>query len=234
MINAYHKTDRMVDLIDDNYRLLQVLSRFGMSLGFGDKTVDEVCRMHKVDTETFLVVINFVHSGYTAVSGNPEDISIAALIGYLQQSHVYFLDFLLPRIRRDLHAALGDRKQNRISKLILKQLDTYISSVAHHMQHEDDELFPYVEGLLRGELREGFEVSTFSKRHHAVDDDLRELKRILIKYVPDAANRNELNSVLYEIYGCEDELEAHCKAEDFILVPAVYSLEKKVRECGGK
>ena len=27
----------MVDLIDDNYRLLQVLSRFGMSLGFGNK-----------------------------------------------------------------------------------------------------------------------------------------------------------------------------------------------------
>lgn len=229
----YEAGDRMVDLIDDNYRLLQVLSRFGMSLGFGDKTVDEVCRMHGVDTATFLVVINFVHSGYTQVTGDPSDISIASLVDYLKQSHVYFLDFLLPRIKMELHAALGD-KANRISRLIFKQLDVYISSVAHHMKREDEELFPYVEGLLRGELKEGYKVSTFSKRHFAVDDDLRELKRILIKYVPDAANRNELNSVLYQIYGCEDELDAHCKAEDFILIPAVYSLEQKVRERNGR
>ena len=33
----YKPTDKMSDLICENYALLQVLSRFGVSLGFGDK-----------------------------------------------------------------------------------------------------------------------------------------------------------------------------------------------------
>ena len=44
----YKPTDKMSDLICENYALLQVLSRFGVSLGFGDKSVQEVCAMNNV------------------------------------------------------------------------------------------------------------------------------------------------------------------------------------------
>lgn len=36
-LQKYKPTDKMTDLIGDNYSLLQVMSRFGLSLGFGDK-----------------------------------------------------------------------------------------------------------------------------------------------------------------------------------------------------
>ena len=35
----YESGDRMISLIRDNYDLLQVLGRFGINVGFGDKTV---------------------------------------------------------------------------------------------------------------------------------------------------------------------------------------------------
>ena len=35
----YSGTDKMSDLICENYNLLLVMSRFGLSLGFGDQTV---------------------------------------------------------------------------------------------------------------------------------------------------------------------------------------------------
>ena len=56
----YKPTDKMSDLICENYALLQVLSRFGVSLGFGDKSVQEVCSMNGVDCTTFLAVVNFL------------------------------------------------------------------------------------------------------------------------------------------------------------------------------
>ena len=59
-LQKYKSTDKMIDLIGDNYSLLQVMSRFGLSLGFGDKTVKEVCEMNNVDCQTFLVVVNFM------------------------------------------------------------------------------------------------------------------------------------------------------------------------------
>ena len=48
----YQPSDKMSDLISDNFSLLMVMSRFGLPLGFGDTTVTEVCDRQKVDCET--------------------------------------------------------------------------------------------------------------------------------------------------------------------------------------
>ena len=42
-MKLYEANDKMIDLIDDNYAMLQELSAFGIRLGFGDKTVCQVC-----------------------------------------------------------------------------------------------------------------------------------------------------------------------------------------------
>ncbi len=229
MANYYQAADSMADIIEDNYSLLQVLSRFGMSLGFGDKSVEEVCNMHHVDATTFLAIVNFVHCGYTQVTEEIANLSVPALLDYLRQSHIYFLDYIFPRIHSDLHSALSEDSKNPINHLINKQFDNYISTVEKHMRYEDRTLFPYVEKLLDGEIDSTFELQTFSRHHHSIDDELRELKQILIKYSPEDTNRNKLNAVLYQIYDCEKDLDAHCKAEDYIFVPAVYHLKEEVQ-----
>ena len=89
-LQKYKPTDKMIDLISDNYSLLQVMSRFGLSLGFGDKTVKEVCELNGVDCRTFLIVVNFMAEGFSRLDGDKDDISIPALIDYLRQAHIYF------------------------------------------------------------------------------------------------------------------------------------------------
>lgn len=42
--STYTRFDILRDIIEDNIRLLVVLNRFGISLGFGDKTVESVCK----------------------------------------------------------------------------------------------------------------------------------------------------------------------------------------------
>ena len=59
----YEASDKMISLIRDNYNLLQSLGSFGISLGFGDKTVKQVCDDQNVDTNTFLAVVNFTING---------------------------------------------------------------------------------------------------------------------------------------------------------------------------
>lgn len=229
MLSGFKSSDRMIDLIENNSRFLHVISRFGISLGFGDSTIGEVCQRNGVDTATFLAIVNFVRSGYTQIAESPEDLSVATLMGYLRQSHIYFLDFLLPRIHTQLHAVVHSSPSNPIPDLIHRQLDKYMQAVARHMNFEEENLFPYVESLLKGTPNRDFTVTTFSQKHHSLDDSLRELKRILILYNPNCENINELNAVLYQIYECEEELDSHCKAEDYIFVPAVYHLEENLR-----
>lgn len=49
----YRETDKMSDLICENYPMVLVMSRFGIALGFGEKNIGEVCRQNGVDACTF-------------------------------------------------------------------------------------------------------------------------------------------------------------------------------------
>ena len=42
-LKMYEANDKMISIISDNYNILQSLGSFGINLGFGDKTVQEVC-----------------------------------------------------------------------------------------------------------------------------------------------------------------------------------------------
>ena len=121
MSEKYKETDRMGDIICDDYRILQVISRFGLTLGFGDHTVSETCLAAGVDAPTFLAVVNFIRSnGRTSnLSDIVESLSLTALMNYLRRSHDYFVKFRLPAIRRKLIEAIDCSARNQIAFLIL-------------------------------------------------------------------------------------------------------------------
>ena len=104
---TYKPADKMSDLICENYVMLHVLSRVGLSLGFGDKTIQEVCEGNGVDYKTFLIVVNFLLEDSDRMQDHLKDLSIPALMSYLKQAHHYFLDFQLTAIRRKLIEAIS-------------------------------------------------------------------------------------------------------------------------------
>jgi len=224
----YRETDKLSDLICGNYSHLQVMSRFGLSLGFGDGSVKEVCEKNGVDCNTFLAVLNFIANGILVVGEETNSFSITSLMDYLKQAHSYFLEFNLPTIRRKLIEAIDCSADNEVSILILKYFDEYVKEVRKHMEHEDEIVFKYVTRLQNGEISTNYQINTFAKRHNQIETRLTELKNIIIKYYPSKANNNLLNSVLFDIFSCEQDLASHCKVEDYLFVPAVRKLEKEI------
>ncbi|MFC2759522.1 LuxR C-terminal-related transcriptional regulator [Hallella multisaccharivorax] len=224
----YEPEDKLINIISDNYAVLQSLGSFGINLGFGDKTVEEVCRDEQVDTYTFLAVVNFTVNG-SYYFENASNISVPTLLHYLKASHEYFLGFQLPSIRRELEEALDET--DSLAKLILKLYEEYEHSIRSHMQYEEKTVFPYVEALERGEQPAGYDVQTYSKHHSATDRRLAELKNIIIKYLPsDGLSNNQLTATLYDIYNCEEWLQQHAAVEEQIFIPAVRLLERKSRQ----
>ncbi len=221
----YLSSDKMISLIADDYRLIQVMSRFGIRMGFGDKTIEAVCQDSGVDCHTFLTVVNYVTEGFSA----PEAIagvSVESLLHYLRQSHIYFLEYCLPSIRRKILDGIKLRTTD-VSFLILKFFDEYYTEVRTHMENEEKMLFCHIHKLLQGEDTDDTVVATYSDQHEHVSSKLKELKTIIIKFSPEDAEANLLNDALYDIYRCEEELEGHCSVEDNILMPAIKSLEKR-------
>ena len=218
----------MITLIRDNYDLLQALGSFGISLGFGDKTVRETCDDNDVDTYTFLAVVNFTINGYGDYE-NDEQLSVPTLLHYLDASHKYYLDFQLPFIRQELEDSLNTDQS--LGRLIMRFYDEYAHEIRRHMTYEQRTLFPYVEALIDGKAPTGYSIETFSKHHKEADKKLRELKLLIIKYLPqDGLHNNKLTATLHDIYDNEEWLRQHAMVEDRIFVPAIRRLEQLSRQ----
>lgn len=237
MTDKYKASDPMSDLISDDYRMLQVISRFGLAFGFGDASIKTVCKECGVDVPTFLAVVNFIRSGdHVKVSELVEDVDVSALMQYLKRSHSYFVDFRLPAIKRKLLEAMGV-SSNQIAVLILKFYDEYAAEVSRHMEYENHHVHPYVEELLAGRLpatEHGFHILSHRHQdnHSSIEKSSSELKNILIKYYPAESNVQLLNEVLMDIYMMEEDMLSHCHLEDQLFAECVHRLEDEVRMRG--
>ena len=227
-LKMYEPGDKMITLIKDNYSVLQALGSFGINLGFGDKTVSETCEMNGVDTYTFLAVVNFTINNYSGFEDD-EQISVPTLLHYLRASHTYYLDFQLPFIRSELQESISEG--DALGGLIMRLYDEYAQEIRRHMKYEEKTLFPYVESLLDGQPMNDYNIDTFSKHHEQTDKKLRELKLMIIKYLPsDSHSNNKLTATLYDIYNNEEWLCQHAEVEDHIFTPAIRRLERLTRQ----
>lgn len=223
-IGEYLQTDLMYDIINDNYRMLLVISRFNIPLGFDNKTVKEVCEDADVDINAFLTISNLLSNNEdleTKTLSTKE--SIEGVLSYLKNSHKYFLEYRLPAIRAKLSEALSADK-TEIAFAIITFFDDYVAEIERHMDYEDEKVFPYIERLCIGEKTPNYNISTFEIEHTEIEAKLRDLKSILIKYYK--SSNHYINAVLFDIYDCQEDILSHGYIEDHLLIPAVKEVEK--------
>lgn len=223
-IEKYKETDLLSHLICDNYNMLLVMSRFNIPLGFGDQTIAHVCQKNSVDVSTFLAVVNLLVNEEKEEPISYSLLSAPSLMDYLINSHSYFLDFRFPAIRKKLTEAL-DCSKDKISALIIRYYDEYVAEVRKHMAYEERTVFPYVESILNNSPQGNYSIDIFSSKHDNIDNKLSELKNIIIKYYP-AKSSNELNSTLFDIFSCANDLLSHTEVEDSLFIPLIRQLEK--------
>ncbi len=229
----YKPSDKMCNLIARNHALLSVLTRFGISLGFREKTIKEICEEQKIDCQTFLSIINFLENQYGIERYNyKQGICMDTIIKYLKESHIYFLDYYLPLLRQKLEESLSNdaAESEDFKSIVLLYFDKYVTEVHHHMQYEDKYVFTYVSNLVKGKPTGNYSIIKFAQKHNDIGLKLSELKNIIIKYYPFNSVNNKLNDTLSEIFRCEYELAQHCKMEDYLFTPAVAELENKLNK----
>ena len=192
----FRETDKMSVLMSSAYEALQIISRFGLPLGVGEKSIAEVCRENNIDPTTFLSVIN--HETDQAVD-------IPTLMVYLNNAHRYFLNYLLPRIRQELITAISSVKTgSNIPLLIIQLYDEYVEEVKTHIAHENAN-----------------EFAAHSSDDQHLASKMSELKNLIIKYYPSDEQNELLFAALHDICAIEKELALHCAIEDDILLPAL-------------
>lgn len=229
MKDSYKEVDRMYDVLCDEHHLFQMLSRFGIPLGFGEKNVREVCKESNVDVTTFLAVANYVKVGPEVASYYVDKVSAAALTDYLKRAHSYFLDFQLPDIRRRLVSSINCSDANEVAFLILQFFDEFMRDVRHHMEAENKKMFQSVDQLLQGGSISDTQFLQFAHSNESFNHKLQELKNLIIKYYKGDGPNELLNTVLFDLFNCEEDLQLHRGVENDLFLPAVELLMERTK-----
>ncbi|MCM1522524.1 MAG: hemerythrin domain-containing protein [Muribaculaceae bacterium] len=221
----FSENDSVVSLIEADYDILPLLSRFSLPLGFGGETIARLCAASGIHPDVFLLIVNFILNGEIDVE-RMRRVSPLEVARFLHKSHDYYLNYKLPHIRSNLLSSL-DPVHKDINPIIVKYFDDYVESVKAHFEYEEKVLFPYVERLVRGDKGMEYSADTFAHHHdHDVEDKIGELKNIILRYYTTSVPF-KMYDVLVDIYNCEEDLKEHSDVENRILVPLIKRLEPK-------
>lgn len=216
---------KLADLIDLDHNLLAVLSRMGVSLGFGEHSIDEACRLHGVNTASFLLVCHAYHDG----GGRPSadlmaDADVEDILKYLHNSHVDYTTGALRELSDSLMTMM-ESYDDKTRKTIGRFFGDYVREVRNHFDYEEQTVIPYVESVMAGAPNGGYSMETFRENHGNIDEKLCDLKNLVMKYLPETGEQGARYDVLHQIYHLETDLARHTSVEEDILIPMVKRME---------
>jgi regulator of cell morphogenesis and NO signaling len=220
----------MADLVLTNSRLLYVLPYFEISLGFGEKTVKQVCNEKNISVPLFLLVCNiYSFDDYCPDTKDLTQIPVGGIIKYLQNSHKDYLEVRMPQIINnilDLVRVCNLKNGNILNSFCEK----YKQEVITHLKYEDEIAFPYIIQLLNGVKTGNYKIKEYESNHSDIDAALNDLKNIIIKYFPQDCSMEKCRDILFNLFMFEYDLSKHTLLEDKILISLVEHIEKNTNE----
>jgi regulator of cell morphogenesis and NO signaling len=216
---------KMADLLDVNFSILGVFSRFGMSYCFGEATVKEVCDGMGIDPETFLIICKvYAFDGYRPSREQMEGACLEDIVRYLRLSHTYYLETMVPALAAAIEEMIAPCDDMH-KKVIRKFFGDYKEELERHFDYEEKTVFPYVEAMIDSREREPYTIGEYEKNHSNVEEKLDDLKKLVTMYQPSQSSSQDCFRVLFYLYSLESDLERHTFIEDGILVPVVSRME---------
>ncbi len=224
LVNAKMK---MADLLDNYHVVINLLSRLGISLGFGEKTVSQVCEENQVSLPLVLLVCNvYTQEGYIPDMEELKQCSILDVVHYLKASHEEYLVYEFPHIENHLQDVVKDWN-DKYKLSILNFFQDYRKEVERHFRYEDKVVFPYIHQLVENQQsqKSKFKLGMFDKQHKNIEEKLHDFTSLIIKYIPADMAQRECVYMLNDIFDLSEDIAKHAILEEKILIPYIQVLE---------
>lgn len=232
---------KLADVIHLDYLLIPIIGRFGIELGFGNKTIQEVCNERNIHLSFFLEIINSYHNHDYFPEDELQDYPISLIVEYLSNTHNYYLNYKIPELDElvKLFIESSSKENEANNKLIANFYEKYKKELIRHLKLEEANLFPYSNELklavettqiseaLLIKIRNNY-ISKNDDDHFDLEEKLDDLKNLIIKFLPPVQRKDLLEKLLIELFRLENDLNDHSRIEDKVLIPKIIQLENKI------
>lgn len=195
------KYSKLSDVILAHHLVIPFISRFGIKLGVGDKTIEEICEEYHIRTDFFLVLLNtFLNEDYFP-ERQLKTLDINFVIDYLKKTDAYTLNMLLHNLEKHLNAFIAISDPNNSQLQLIARL--YAKFKAEFVAEVEN-------GMINGESSLALLV---------------DLKSIIVKHISGSFNENMCYAVIFSIDSIQKDLEQHNRIREKILKPMIKDLE---------
>ncbi|NLJ01529.1 MAG: response regulator transcription factor [Bacteroidales bacterium] len=189
-------------LLAEHNELIPVLNRFGIRLGVGDKTLQELCDEKHLNVDFILTVLNVYLDKAYIPDASLQLFSVEPIADYFHQTIESYIHDLIPNIEKHLNAFIAVSGSDNEELVMLRDLFLkFKQRMIHQLQKTDS----YVDDF--------------------PDELLHDLKNILIKHLSAEYNQNLCHAVIFSLHSLEKDLEAHNRLMDKVLRPKISELD---------
>ena len=209
---SFSPSIKMAELLEKDASLLGVFARMGLSFGYGEATVEEVCRAAGIDAKSFLVICKvYAQSGWRPGPEDLEGVDLGVIVTYLSRSHDYYVNVAL----KDLASGIGRMIfpcEEAHQRMIWKFFSDFKEELSKHFEYEETRVFPFV-----NDPAARIALGSYEEDHSGVSETLEDLRNLVMTHLPASADQQEAFKVLSGINSLEADIRCHILLEETAL-----------------
>ena len=220
---------KLADIVAANHNIILVLPRFGIPLGFGEKSVGEVCKAANVPVDFMLLICNlYTFDDYLPDINQLATTDMSMLVPYLKASHSYYTEERLPHIGKHI-SHIASRIEEKYGRVLKQFYADFRKEINDHFLSEEKIEFPKLLSLQQGVRKCRTAKSYSEKSHEELDDKLNDLTQIVYKYLPGNSLPEETMELVFDILQLSSDIQKHALVEEKILIPYIDWLERSMK-----
>lgn len=193
-------TSILSEVIEENHQLIPVINRFGIKLGVGDKTIDEICKSQNINKDFFLAILNtYLNEDYFP-ERKLQKFDIELVADYLRQTDAYLTHGQLHNLEKHLNAFIAMSDPNNAQLELIRKL---------FFKFKDELIKQISQGMVEGNIPLAL---------------ISDLKSIIIKHISGNFNENLCYAVIFTIDSFQNDLEKHNRIREKIFRPLIDDL----------
>lgn len=214
--------DKLSDVISNNIDLMPIIHRLGLITHIGEKTILEICNLHGFDPVFILGILNTY--SIPDYFPTPNEVDLEPLIEFLHKTHEFHKHHTIPALYASIERLKEIMPNDKLPVVVEKYLKQYIKKLLRHINFEEKEIFPLV-SKKTGIMMKAPDLKKLFKQHTNVENEISDLKIIIIRHIPANVDMNLIHSLLHQLSHFEKEQLDHARFEDKILIPKLIALQ---------
>lgn len=238
-MSLFNKESRLCDALFCDASLIPVVERFGISLGMGDISIQEVCLKHEINSDFFLAIINtFLNEDYFQ-ENLERSIDIPMLVGFLKKTNDYYSNIQLPNIERHFRYLIDrsgpDNNLQHIFRFFLEikmdlnrcdlnDVEVCFPKIMDRLIHPDflNETDENLNSQFRKQNLDGLILNL--KERELVEEKIGDLESLFIMHINGDYDHTLALAVINALFMLHKDIRQNNRIRSRIFLPAVASM----------